>query len=214
MLVINKRVGTVSVRINAESNVNGSRVSGEVYPFGKHFHSVRFSAIREYDFGAQRVTPAEPEIGFGGNQFKGEKAARMLKAAEVAYEQACYYADLINDFSRGEFIETVNCMIAQDDSEGLIDCLYLTPMESEEKDQRGLDRALTKLLADATLLGHAGEIRATNFDKSLPEAAFYGLMKLCSRHKDYALNEEDSFEERQEAVKRVINSIWYSGEAK
>lgn len=212
MLVINKRVGTVSVRINVSSDVNGSRASGEVYPFGKHFHSVRFSADRQYDFSAERIMPAEPEIGFGGNQFKGEKAARMLKAAEVAYEQACYYADLINDFARGEFVETVSCMIAQGDSEGLIDCLYLTPMESEEKDQRGLDRALTKLLADGTLLGHAGEIRATNFNKSLPEAAFYGLMKLCSRHKDYVINGEDSFEARQEAVKRVINIIWHSGE--
>lgn len=210
MLVVYKRVGTVGVRVNISVSKHESQVSGEAYPFGKPFHNVAFSASREVDFRSadQKVQDAVVEIGFGGNRFQGAKAARILQAAQVAYEQANYYADLNNDIAEGQYAQILHSAVVQGNAELVMDCLLLTP-SGVDKDQKTLVRALKRLLEDAPLLGAPGAITAENFDLLAgisEKTGFYGLMKACGRVEGFDPEVTDT-EERIEATKKMISHI-------
>lgn len=211
MFVINKRVGTINVRTRLSADQFETRVSGDAYPFPKKFFGVSFSAIRKPDFSDLEapIKDAAPEIGFGGNQFQGEKAARMLQAAHVAYEQATYYANLINDIAEGNYASMLHSAAANEDKDGIIDLLLLAPEKSEKIEQGGLISALRILLFDGRLLGgNSGRITSDNFDalEELSQNGFYGLMKgayLTDRFEGNDLNKA----ERIEATKEVIDYI-------
>lgn len=210
MLVVTKRVDTVNVRVHINVNEFESRVSGHAFPFGKQFHSVSFSAIREADFSSPQVKikDAVPEIGFGGNQFQGEKAARVLKAAQVAYDQAVYYTDLVNDIANGGYSEVLQCAINQGDADYVIDCLLLTPAEQQD-DDRGLLIALRDLIKDASLLGSTGSLTPDNFEalERVSQNGFYGMMKACALTTRYDAEPDPNKKERIEATQRLIGYI-------
>ena len=206
MKMIAKRVDTVSILVNISVTEYESRVSGYAYPFGSHFHSVSFSAIREMKMIDSKLTMGEatPEIGFGGNQFKGENAVRILKAAQVAFDQANYYSELSNEFARGAYIEILRDAVNHGHPEQILDCLLLTP-QSGDHSQSDLLHILKSLLCDARKLGSQGYVTADNLE-SLDKNYFYGLMRLCALSDKY-LAKEKTQESRIEGVKNVINYI-------
>lgn len=92
-----KKDGLVA-RFNFTSGCSRSvSVSGDVYPFAHHFHSVRFRAERGSAFGGDE-NEVTHEIGFGGNTFECERADLVLKAGHLANDLAKYYAARMKEF--------------------------------------------------------------------------------------------------------------------
>lgn len=205
MFVIRKRVNSVNVHIRIGSDSSGTRVSGSAFPFGRQFHSVSFDVNRRIDAFEGKLVPAEANIGFGGNNFSGTQAARVMAAANVAFELGNYYADLINEMENTGYSNVLQDVVNQGDEENFLDCLLIIGSHSQEKDQNGLRIVLKKALEDGRILGMNGPITPDNFE-SLEVNQFCGLMKLCTLCDRYKLDDE-SRDGRIAASRKVIAYI-------
>lgn len=207
MFVIRKRINGLNVRVHVSTSEFESRVSGSVFPFGRQFHAVTFAATREVDLSTaeMKVAAAKPEIGFGGNQHKGENAALVIKAAEVALDQANYYAFLNNAIACGEHLSILVDLIDCGDQEGVIDALLLSPRKVPDH-QKDVEIAFRKLIEDASIFGLQGILTSDRLDE-LSRAnpnAFFGLMRLAERFESYGARDGNR-EERIEATRNLID---------
>lgn len=205
MAKVNKRVGSVNITLSVSNRDGEIRVSGYAFPFARQFHSVGFVAKKEVDLDTLVAGDAVPEISFGGNSFEGVHMARVVAAAQVAADQANYYAELINACTAKQYGEVLLEAISQGDREYLLDCMLVAPTGAKvEGDDLYLMKALADIINVGELLGHAGPVTAENLD-ALGQTEKVALFRTCSAHPKFDLEAADG--NRSKALGAFVDMV-------